>query len=154
MGKQKTNIFTVAECVPNWFEASRYGPIEIDINAIEPNRVDPVEGLRGQTQPSEPATVKTNAGQLTPERLQSAVEADGRPTVGQLGEAADDVAVGATPVETGVTGPSAITNVALEVTTGETGLTRPPTVEEVAGYEEALLHAFWELLEAAGYETW
>ena len=81
MGKRKANIFTAAESVTNWFEASSHGLADIEINTGVTKQVGLGEGVGDQPQLVGPAVTGTEAGQLTPVDLQPVVEVDSRPTV-------------------------------------------------------------------------
>ena len=134
MGKMKASIFTVAESMTNWFEASSHSPADIEISAGGPNQVSLGEGLEEQLQLVGLADKGTDTGRPTPVLLQPVGETNGHPTADQPGRTAGNVAVG----------PSR----------GEVKVTGPPATTELADYEEGVRQAFWELLKTAGYEVW
>ena len=133
MGKRKANLFTVAESVTNWLEASSHSPADSESNTEGPNQVSLGQRLEEQLQSVGLASNEADTGRSTPVLLQPVGETVDPPTTDRSGRAFGDLAVGPSENEANVTG--------------------PPHTNELEGPERDVRHVFWELLKTNGYEV-
>ncbi len=134
MGKRKASVFTIAEFVTNWFEASR--PHSTTNEPIKEG-VDQVGAGVEVVDPSilsQPAMIQKGANQPSP--IQPRLTAESQRVLAahtQLGSPSD---------------------VAVPPGINEAASKDRPIPGELDPEREAALRAFWALLEDIGYEIW
>ncbi len=134
MGKRKANIFLGTDSWVNWTETSGTNPAPVGRDLDLANLPSSSHRLGGQLRTVEPAPTEANTGQPIPTQLQP-VGKPSDPLTASWTEG--DVA----RVEVGPNEPQA------------QGV-GTPEVNQLEATEGEVRHAFWDLLQAAGYEVW
>ena len=132
MGKRKASVFTVAESVSNWLDASCRIPEHIEVVKGKSIQVDTGLGIATSSVPTYLADVPAKANQLTP--LLSPLAAG--PDWGLASSPRDE----------------AIADVAVPPQTSKENIPVGPTLEELDPGSEAAVEVFWALLAELGYE--
>lgn len=133
MGKMKASVFTVAESVTNWFQASCRTTTTTKPTKKEADQLGTGVEVANPSTHAQTITVQVEASQPVPiqSRLTAAPQC-GLTASPQIGDPAD---------------------VAVPPRTDMVELSGIPTTGELDPEREATLRAFWSLLEEIGYET-
>ena len=132
MGKRKASVFTVAESVSNWLDASCRIPEHIEAGTENPAPLGASLGIATSYGLDQLTVVPAEANRLTPLPSPLATEPDCGLAGGSRGKAPADVAV--PPQTSNENVPASLTS------------------EELGPRTEAVVDAFWALLAELGYE--